>query len=298
MIPSIASSHLPRLLTGLILAGVLVGCLIYGGVALLSALLIISFIGQLEFYCLFWPGRSKPFSKLLGLLCGSGIIYTAFQAAGNGDAGGPVFQAWLVGVTLIAALFFLFQYGAYNDVSFAEFAVLPLGVLYIPFILQAAFGLSLPEQFLVVGAAVASDTGGYYVGSLFGKHKLWVRISPKKSWEGSLGGLLFCILVTIMIGFLYLSPGVETDGLLPPASVLARWALLGILLNLAAQCGDFFESALKRSRNVKDSSAILPGHGGILDRIDSILFTVAVYTLVKDSLHTEALARFLGYIGL
>ena len=105
---------------------------------------------------------------------------------------------------------------------------------------------------------------------MWGKKKIWPRISPKKSWAGSLGGMGACVLTTLVFG-LALGNGAP----------VWQWLVLGAGLNVAAQMGDFFESALKRSLDVKDSGSILPGHGGLLDRVDSLLLVIPTYGLVR-----------------
>jgi phosphatidate cytidylyltransferase len=119
--------------------------------------------------------------------------------------------------------------------------------------------------FFLLSVIFAGDTGAFYSGKLFGKHKLYERISPKKTWEGAVGGLLCSIIAAFW--FLRILRIHQFD--------LAALALV-IVLSVTGQIGDFAESMLKRSSGVKDSSQLLPGHGGILDRIDGLLFAVPV----------------------
>lgn len=117
-----------------------------------------------------------------------------------------------------------------------------------------------------------NDTGAYCVGSLLGKHQLFARLSPKKSWEGFAGGLFFCIAAGVAAAFLF-----------PDIFSLPLWILFGIMVCALSTWGDLFESLLKRSHAIKDSGHLIPGHGGILDRIDSLLFVsigVFVFTLL------------------
>lgn len=107
-----------------------------------------------------------------------------------------------------------------------------------------------------------NDTGAYLTGSRFGRTRLCERLSPKKSWEGFWGGMLFCIVAGGVAGHY---------GMGPVHSIL-RGALFGVAVSAFATMGDLFESALKRHAGVKDSGNIIPGHGGLLDRIDSLLF--------------------------
>lgn len=108
-----------------------------------------------------------------------------------------------------------------------------------------------------------NDTGAYLVGKTMGRHHMWEYHSPNKTWEGTLGGALFCILCAIFVGPLL------QDGL-----TWWYWAIIGIICSGIGTLGDLVESMFKRSCGVKDSGKIMPGHGGILDRIDSILMII------------------------
>jgi len=116
-----------------------------------------------------------------------------------------------------------------------------------------------------------NDTGAYLVGCTIGKHRMFPRISPKKSWEGFFGGFIFCIMAGIAINQ-YFQYG-----------HLLQWACFGAVVSAIATLGDLVESLIKRALGVKDSGNIMPGHGGILDRIDSLLL-VAPATLVFNLL--------------
>ena len=129
-----------------------------------------------------------------------------------------------------------------------------------------------------------TDMGAYIIGSTLGRHKMIPRISPKKTWEGTFGGIAFAVGGAVMC--LYwphsLSQGICASGMtLPPALVL------GLLLGTAAVIGDLAESLVKREANIKDSSNILPGHGGALDMLDSFLFTAPLlYVYMRLVLHS------------
>lgn len=265
--PALAN-QLPRLLTGGVLALVLLVCLLSGGAFLIVALAVIGVLGLFEFLQMCWPGQTRMPTKIFGLVMAA-LLFC------------PVGQPFAVPLLLAlvfawVAVAFLVEYGRGNDTAnILDRAALPLGFVYIPVLLHLALSLSLREQFLVVVAAVASDIAAYYVGCAFGTHKIWPRVSPNKSWEGSAAGLVACVAATLVIACVPFG-----DATLLGGNVIL-WVFIGIFLAVAAQAGDFFESALKRSRQVKDSSEMLPGHGGILDRIDSILFVLAAYHAVK-----------------
>ena len=131
------------------------------------------------------------------------------------------------------------------------------------------FPTSWPRVLLILIAVVGpwiSDSGAYFAGRFFGRHLLFPSLSPKKTVEGSLGGLLLTVLVVAPISYQLL------DFTLTEAIVIAAG------VSIFSQCGDLFESALKRILDVKDLGKVFPGHGGVLDRIDSLLFTApAVY---------------------
>ena len=120
--------------------------------------------------------------------------------------------------------------------------------------------------FVLVGVT-ATDAGAYFVGSKFGKHKLWETISPNKTIEGSIGGAVWTLGLSLLLGYDF---------------SLGLWQTLGaaVLITVFAQLGDLVESKLKRSFEVKDFGNIMPGHGGILDRFDSFIFSGLVYYII------------------
>jgi phosphatidate cytidylyltransferase len=161
--------------------------------------------------------------------------------------------------------------GGRDAVAAASAAVLPLVYLGIPLgSMMALRELGGPEVlFLMMLTVIVSDSAQYYSGRAFGRHHLAPAISPKKTIEGAVGGLIFGALVLTVVGAWWL-----------PAVPIVDRALLGLALVVAGIAGDLFESMLKRSAGVKDSSALIPGHGGILDRIDALLFAAPVYYIV------------------
>ncbi|MDT8398097.1 MAG: phosphatidate cytidylyltransferase [Pseudomonadales bacterium] len=158
-----------------------------------------------------------------------------------------------------------------------------LGIVGILVLIPAWMGIvflrsqpQFPTLILMLFAIVATaDIGAYFSGRAWGRHKLASAISPNKTWEGFWGGLLACSLLLVLAGLVYSSK--------QQTLTLAAWALLlvfGLVLAVASVIGDLLESLVKRLRGVKDSGAMLPGHGGILDRIDSITAAVPFYALL------------------
>lgn len=259
----IDSKHFPRIITGAVLIFILVVALALSGPYLFALLLLFTLVGLWEFYSMFWPNHANLGGRILGVVLGGLILAATWHHPDNLV---PAIGA----ATLALACTFLFSWAKDDTHRFTEVAVLGAGLLYVPLLLMPAMWLSLPEQCLLLCIPAVSDTVAYFAGSRFGKHKIWPKVSPKKSVEGSIAGLVAAMLVSLGFG---LSLGNGQMG---------SFLLLGLALGIMAQLGDFFESALKRSRSVKDSGKILPGHGGILDRVDSLLFVIPSYAIATS----------------
>lgn len=182
---------------------------------------------------------------------------------------------FFAGTTLLLGLLFLFRLPDIHAVQ-QRLGWLCLGLFYLPFLLGHLVLLRmLPEGrawiFLTLLVIMVCDTFAYFVGSNFGKRKLYPAVSPNKSIEGGIGGLIGSVLIVLLAGVTFLPQIGVFDGL-----------LVGLLLGVIGQLGDLFESLLKRACGVKDSGSLIPGHGGLLDRLDSLLFAFpVVYCLAK-----------------
>lgn len=185
----------------------------------------------------------------------------------------PIFfwLLWVIGRMIITIY-------SRNDHPEKEFAVDMAGQVYIglPMALLAALG-SLCEDYCGSCMPILSifiliwvnDTGAFLFGSSLGRHKLFPRVSPKKSWEGFWGGCLLTIGAGILIGALNSPLSAEYIG-----NKMLFWGMSGVVICVASTFGDLFESVIKRNLHIKDSGNLIPGHGGILDRIDSLLMVV------------------------
>ncbi len=171
----------------------------------------------------------------------------------------------LLVIPFILAIYIKALYGK-RTLPFNDIAVTFLGLIYVilPFLsflflgfIFGQFNYAVPVGFMIM--LWTSDTGAYLAGRSFGKHKLFERISPKKTWEGFFGGILLAVVVAINLEKYF--------GVLPSW----QWVSMAILIGCFGTLGDLVESMLKRSLNVKDSGTILPGHGGLLDRFDGLL---------------------------
>ena len=134
---------------------------------------------------------------------------------------------------------------------------------------------SLVSLIYIFVITISTDSGAYFIGSLIGGPKLCPKISPKKTISGAIGGVLcaFALGTTYIIGTLWFS-GFDNF------NTVSIWALISIMLSVISQSGDLFESWMKRLNDVKDSSNIIPGHGGVLDRFDSFLFVAPIMALI------------------
>lgn len=229
-----------------------------GGTLLFACLLaLFSAIGITEFYRMALPERTLE--RWLAALAGSSLLFVPF--AGN-DRLIPV----AIGLLFIGfSLLFLFRITAIETAA-REVSHALLAFLYIPFLLMHLVQLRLTPfgiqwLFVIMLIVMTNDSAAYYTGSAFGKHRLYPLVSPKKSVEGAIGGLCGSLVGTLLAKFTFFPQLSFTDAV-----------ATALIVGMVGQAGDLFESLLKRSFGVKDSGTIIPGHGGVLDRLDSILF--------------------------
>ena len=237
---------------------ILILLLIKGSFSLFTCVILLcSFLGLSEFYRMALPDRRIEGSA--ASLVGA-FLPLVFLAHDSVKLLGAV-----TAIMLLSALVFLFRIKDIRHSS-GEVALYLMGFLYVPLLLGhlmllRALPFGIQWVFLLLVIVMAGDSGAYYIGSSFGRRKLYPVVSPNKSVEGSLGGIAGSLCGALAAKYLFFQQ-------LTPADVVMTALLFGIL----GQLGDLFESLLKRSFGVKDSGRIIPGHGGILDRLDSILF--------------------------
>ena len=180
-------------------------------------------------------------------------------------------------VLALTFLIFVVELFRNKEISFVNIGITILGVIYValPLSLLTFLAFDTNNQYsydLILSIFILvwlSDVGGYFAGINFGKHKLLERISPKKTWEGVAGGLVLCIIGSYILSQFF------------PIMSSYMWLVLGVLICVSSVIGDLIESMLKRSANIKDSGNLLPGHGGILDRFDSVLFVIPIVYIFK-----------------
>jgi phosphatidate cytidylyltransferase len=276
---------LPRILSSLVGLPLLVFCVFWhGGLPFTAGIAVLSLVALSEFYgaCakqglrpLTWLGAAAALSFLFGAYAapapatdrGSGAILTTFVLAGlvcemARKERAPVKD---LGATFLGALYggWLFRYLILLRTQGAALLAPVGGRLTVPLPGPLA-DMGAWVVLLVVFSTWACDTGAFFVGRAFGRHKLAPAISPGKNVEGAAGGLVFAVIVALGLGtlLLRLAPGLA--------------GVLGLMVGVLAPVGDLCESALKRELGVKDFGGLLPGHGGVLDRFDSLLFTAPV----------------------
>lgn len=251
-----------RIITGVVLAILAVVVVVHGGLVYFFVMLALALFGLNEFYRLTRMYRPLP---LAGFLAVALMLYMAWFRSPVGLLGA------LAAAVLLAALFGLLM-GPKRGVT-ARMAVTLLGIMYLglgfsALLLLRRLDVGVAAVLTVVFGTWAGDTMAYFTGRFFGATPMAPRLSPKKTWEGFAGGAISTVLLVVFIG-LYTPLG-TTDSL-----------LLGAVIAVAGPLGDLFESLVKRDVQIKDSGRGIPGHGGVLDRFDALLWTaVAAYFLL------------------
>lgn len=252
-----------RSLSGFIYAILIVGSIVGGPLTFGILMSVVLFTGLYEYRQILLKHQLNP-HPVFHYLFPSIVYFTGLAEV-------LFFKTGTLLILLVPIIFFamIFEFMIKKDNKLGHLGAALLGIMYIPvplIILNLLFfesaALDAPIGFLLFSMIVliwVNDTFAYFVGSLVGKHKLSPKISPNKTWEGSMGGLLFSLIGSYI---LYLIFG---------SFELWIWICLAFLVVVFGTLGDLFESVLKRSAGIKESGTILPGHGGILDRFDSLL---------------------------
>lgn len=252
-----------RIITGVIAAALFIPFVIYGGTPFALLMSIIAVIGFYELL------------KMKGISIASvpGIIGTLalFVLVVPNDWSLNIaeffqYDSILMIVYGIAILLLIYIVLVKNKMTFDEIGFILLGALYVGlgfhYFIETRF-IGLEYVVFVLLVVWTTDSGAYFVGRKLGKNKLWPEISPKKTVEGFVGGIVIAVIFAIAMQLIH-----------PFASSWLQLIVVTIIASIIGQMGDLVESAIKRHYGVKDSGNILPGHGGILDRFDSLLFVV------------------------
>ena len=253
-----------RLLSGILLVIIALATIVTGGDVLFATLLMISFIGMTEIYKVL---------EISGTLLGiagyvAAVAYYFLLRLNRADLVTMLCILYLILIMVI----YVFSYPKYRS---EQIMLAFFGLFYVAFMLSYVYQIRMLPQgaFLVWLVFICSwgcDTCAYCVGMLFGKHKMAPKLSPKKSVEGAVGGVVGAALLGVLYAFAMnrFVPGAEADAL--------QYAILCAVGALISMVGDLAASAIKRNHDIKDYGNLIPGHGGILDRFDSVIFTAPI----------------------
>lgn len=264
-----------RTLVSLILLPIGLALIFLGGPLYAGFIALILGLAAWEYGRIMRAGGLNPASGLVifgAVLIAVTRAYSGFESAG-----------WVISLILLISLtVHLIEYERGNPQSATDFGVTAGGALYLGWIGAYLISIrALPDGkwwlLVVLPAVWFADSGAYLVGSRIGRHKMSPRLSPKKSWEGYLGGILFGVIGTSLL-VLLLQNRFSTGTSIGPWS----GAIVGLLMAVITPLGDLGESMFKRQVGLKDSGNLLPGHGGVFDRIDSWLWAgvIGYYAIV------------------
>jgi phosphatidate cytidylyltransferase len=261
-----------RVIAAVIAVPFLIFCIVFSDWTFYGLFAVIAILAQLEFYKLLGLNGNEPLTYY-GTFCGFVLVSVSFFI----EKGLIPESNYYVLSPLMALIFFIKLYKAKDDKPFRNIAYTFLGVIYValPFALLIilaflTYKYSWQRPLGCLFLLWASDTGAYFAGTKFGKTKLFERVSPKKSWEGSVGGFIASMIVAFILSkyFHDLQPW--------------QWLGCGAIIVVAGTYGDLVESLFKRSIKIKDSASTIPGHGGFLDRFDGLLLSIPfIITFLK-----------------
>lgn len=258
-----------RVITALVGTAVIVSCILYGPWTYFAIFFIICFLTLREFYALAGL-EGMVVQKTFGTFSGLVVYTLSFLIESNLIS----YRYYFVIFPLVSCVYMIKLYKKFERKPFTNIAYTFLGVFYVavPFALLniATFENQQYDYQIIFGCLFilwASDSGAYFAGTLFGRRKLFERISPKKSWEGAIGGGLLALIFAYGLPYFFASIGHE------PTIRSWQWMVVGGIIIVGGTYGDLIESLLKRSIEIKDSGTALPGHGGFLDRFDGLLIS-------------------------
>ena len=263
-------NFIQRAITGVIFVAVLIGCIIGGPLSFGILFCLISALATVEFCQLMNQQEDVQANRNICTL-GSIALFLCFFFYGMNPEETGIFIPYLaILIYLFISELYLKKKNPINNWAYAMFSQLYVA---LPFALLnvLAFqtdGTTSDSQYLfILPLSIfifnwVNDTGAYCTGMLLGKHPLFKRISPKKSWEGSIGGCVFSIAAAFALAHFF------------PIMSTAKWVGMGITVVIFGTWGDLTESLMKRQLGIKDSGNILPGHGGMLDRFDSAIMAI------------------------
>lgn len=276
-----------RIITALICIPLLVTVLVAPGYVICGAVVLVSLIGLSEFYGAVGLADKKPLTAI-GYTSALVIpIFMYFKPyAAEYSALGERLPAYLLVYLFILALFAVMLI-FHKNVSISDASLTMFSTVYIPYLLSHIILVRESQNgeyliWLIFIGAFLADTGAYFVGIFFGRHKLCPEISPKKTVEGAFGGVLGGVVFYIVYG-LILKYAFNFS------VRFASLALMGVIISVISEIGDLSASIIKRHYGIKDYGTLFPGHGGILDRCDSVIMVAPAVYLLLNSVFTVIL---------
>lgn len=304
-----------RIISGLVMTPIIIALIYFGGWPLLIGCCAVSLAGLQEFYDAFERGTAQTkypvrpyhaagFAAVIALYAVMAVTepwlsyYDALTAYENVIFGSYVMLfiwlvwagIWVLLILTVLALLQVFRAGDRDTQAFLKWYIYPwdrkfntavsgLGFMYIAYFVSHIVRIDMLREYrvliwLVFITAFGTDVFAYFTGVFLGKHKLCPKISPKKTIEGSVGGIIGSALLSGVFGYLF------------APEIWIHCVVIGLLGSVAAQAGDLTASAFKRKLGIKDYGNLIPGHGGVLDRFDSVLFTapfVYYYAVLLNS---------------
>ncbi len=267
-----------RIISGAAALALLAAVMLLGARAIGLAVFALALVGVYEYNNAVKSGGYKPV-RALGYISCLPLLYPALTGKSLSDllAGGPLSLTGYISLSLFILVVIVFCLMIFSDGKYnlADLSVTLFGILYVPFLISfVTLTRNLENGYLYIWLIFmggwVTDTFAYFSGVTLGRTKILPKVSPKKSLEGSIGGVIGCSAAMTVFGALL--------GDLLGGVPLYHFIILGVLCGIISQVGDWAASAIKRFVNIKDYGKIMPGHGGVLDRIDSILFVApAVY---------------------
>ena len=261
-----ASSLALRLISAAVLIPLVVGAVFWGGWWLTGFVAIFAAVAAWELARIFENGGYRPWIYFVPLGSAALVIFrllTRFDGS----------SALLGGIGLISLAFHTLAFERGVKTSATDFLITMGSIIYVGWL--ASYIISLRQlpggqywTLLILLAIALADAGAYFIGSAFGRHKMMPLVSPKKTWEGYLGGVVIGTLVAVGFAMWFHS--------FAPEITWQKGLLSGVIISVICPMGDFGESMLKRQFGQKDSSQLIPGHGGFLDRIDSYLWAAII----------------------
>ncbi len=262
------SNILQRTITGAFFVALIIGSILVGNYTTIAVFSIFLVLGLIEYFKLFKENKIVQLKWVMPVIV-SLIIYMLLLCSLLGDLNNKLVVALIIPILLLLMMTELWRKKT-NPLVNLGIQLFGFFYLVIPFFLTVYIrsndnefgGYTLVGMYILIWS---NDTFAYLSGRFFGKTKLFERISPKKTWEGTIGGVILTLAIGLLLGYLDKERGVYFW--LPAAMIVVPGAIFG----------DLLESLFKRSLNIKDSGNILPGHGGILDRFDAALFTIPFF---------------------